>query len=155
MAKCGYSVVVGADVTLTAATAKSVLGIKSGAAFGLDLYKIGISFDGVSSTAVPVLVELCYCTWATNSPGTNSTSETPAQGYGRVLAHGITAASNWTTEPTVLSVLDEWKLHPQMGMKEWIPLDHTLDCAFGEGFVIRCTADAGVDARPSAFWNRI
>lgn len=153
--KCGYSVGVGADVSLSAGVAKSILGIKSGAAFGLDVYKLGVSFDGVSSTAEPVLLELCYATFATNSPGTNSTSETPVQGYGRVLAHGITAASNWTTEPTALTVLDEWKLHPQMSMKEWIPLDHTFDCAFGEGFVIRATAPAAVDTRPMLFWNRI
>lgn len=154
MAKAGYSVGVGADVTLSAATIKTVLGVKSGAAFGLDLYKLGISFDGIVSTAEPVLVELCYCTWATNGPGTNSTSETPIQGYGRVLAHGVTAASNWTSEPTVLTVLDEWKLHPQMGMKEYIPLGQTFDCALGEGFAIRCTAPATVDCRPMLFWER-
>jgi hypothetical protein len=154
MAKCGYTVAVGADVALAAATAKTVLGVKSGAAFGLDLQKISVTFDGVTSTAEPVLVELCYSTWATNSPGTNSTSETEVQVYGRVIADGTTAASNWTAEPTALTVLDEFLIHPQTGLKEYIPLGFTPDCAVDHGFVIRCTAPAIVNCRAGLWWER-
>src|SRR5687768_9151857 len=87
MAKAGYSIVTGAAVALSAATAKSVLGVRGNAAFGIDLKKFSVAFDGTSATATPVLVEICYATFATNAPGTNSTSVTPTQNYGRTIAH--------------------------------------------------------------------
>lgn len=156
MAKAGYSAPTGAAVALSAATAKSVLGVKSGSAFGVDLKKIRVSFDGVTSTAVPVLVELCYATFATNAPGTNSTSVTPAQVYGRTIAHGVTAARNWTSEPTVLTVLDEWLLTPNGGLAVYdIPLGDTPDCAVSEGFAVRLTAPATVNARATLWWERL
>jgi len=149
MAKAGYSVVTGGAIALTAATAKTILGVKSHANFGLDLIMCSVAFDGVSGTAVPVLVEVCYNTWATNGPGTNSTSVTPVQEYGRVLTVGFTAGKTWTAgnEPTVLSVLDEFLVHPQSGFKEWRPLGQTPDSALGEGFSLRVTAPAIVNVR--------
>lgn len=155
MAKTGYSVPTGGAVALTAATAKTILGVKSGSAFGVDLKKFSVSFDGVTATAVPVLIEVCYCTWATNAPGTNSTSVTPTQTYGRVIAHGVTAAKTWTTEPTALTVLREFLLTPAGGtvMYDW-PLGDTWDCALSEGFALRCTAPAAVNVRATLDWER-
>lgn len=147
-----YTVAAGADVALVATTAKSVLGWRAGASFALMLKMISITFDQSGSAAPtnePVLVELCTCTFATNAPGTNSTSETPAQWNGRVLTHGTTAASNWTAEPTVLTVEDEWLIHPQSGMKEYYPLGDEPDTALNEGFVLRVTAPNAVNCRPA------
>ena len=148
-----YKVDSGADIALTAATAKSVLGIRAGSAFALDLAMWGVSFNASGSTAPtaePVLCELCYCTFATNNtPGTNNTSETPIQLAGRATAHGMTAMSNWTAEPTVLTVLDEYKCHPQQGFKEFMSLGQEFDTALNEGFVIRLTAAAAVSCRPT------
>lgn len=155
MAKAGYSVVTTADVALTAATAKSIIGVLSGASFGVDLIGVRVAFDGVSGSAEPVTVEVCYCTFATNPPGTNSTTRTPAQGYGRVLAHGVTAASNWTTEPTVITVLDEFLIHPQSGAWVDLPLGTSYDSDLSDGFVIRCTAPAAVNARATLKWERM
>jgi hypothetical protein len=59
MAKCGYSVTTGGAVALAAATAKSILGIRSGSTFGLEWIKGGVYFDSGSSSAVPVTVEFC------------------------------------------------------------------------------------------------
>jgi len=152
---------VGADVSLTANTTKSILGVKSGAAFGLKLKKISLGARGSGSTAptaVPLLVEVCYATFATNGPGTNSTSETPAQTYGRVIAHGVTAASEWSAEPTVLTVLDEYALHVQQMMKEGLPFSEEYDCAVAEGFVLRVTNPTGnptVVMRPMFHWERV
>ena len=155
MAKAGYSIVTGGAVALSAATAKSILGVRSHANFGLDLKKVRVGFDGVTATAVPVLVELCYATFATNAPGTASTSVTPLQEYGRSIAVGATAAKNWTTEPTVLTVLDEWLLTPNGGLVlyDW-PLGDTPDCAVSEGWVIRCTAPATVNVRAAMHYER-
>jgi hypothetical protein len=152
MAKCGYSVPTGGTVALAAATTKTVLGVKGHANFGLDLKKARIGFDGVTASAVVVTVELCYCTFATNSPGTASTSITPAQGYGRVTAAGFTAAKNWTAEPTAITVLDEITLDPNKGLLVYdFPLGDTPDSAVAEGFVYRCTAPAAVNLR-GTFW---
>lgn len=149
--KTGYSCNTEAAVALAAATAKSILGVKGNAAFGVDLIGLSVSFDGVTTSAVPVLVELCYATFATNSPGTNSTSVTVDTAYGRQVASGFTAARNWTSEPTVLTPIKELLLSPDgnaNGPLVWdIPRDRTPDSAFAEGFVIRCTAPAIVNVR--------
>lgn len=156
MATTGYSIVTGADVALAAGTAKSVLGIRGNAAFGVDLKKLEIGFDGVTASAVPALVELCYCTYATNAPGTNSTSVTPVQSYGRLLTHGFTAARAWTTEPTVLTPMREWKLSPAGGlMVIEFPLGDTPDAGFSEGFVLRVTAAAVVNVRAGMTFERL
>lgn len=152
-----YGAAAGADVALVAATVKSVLGIKAHANSGLLLKMVSIAFDGSGSSAPtnePILVEVCYSTWATNSPGTNSTSETPAQLSGRVMTVGATAASNWSAEPTALTVLDEYLLHPQSGIKEYLPLGDEFDSTLAEGFVLRVTAPNAVNCRPGMRFSR-
>src|SRR6266571_8703689 len=113
MSKAGYTAPHVATATaLAAGTAKSVIGVSGTANFGVDLTKFRLSFDGVTASAIPVLVELCYATFATNPPGTNSTSITVQQEYGRSIVAGFTAAYAWTAanEPTVLTTLDNWTL---------------------------------------------
>jgi hypothetical protein len=133
------------SVSLTGATAKTVIGAKAHANSGLLLLGYSLGFDGVSASAVPGLVEICYCTWATNSPGTASTSITPAQTLGRTLTAGFTAGYNWTTEPTALTVLRRYNTSPNSAtiLWEW-PLGTEPDCALAEGFAIRCTFPASV-----------
>lgn len=150
-----YSAVTGGAVALAAATAKTILGAKAHANSGLLLKKIKIGFDGVTASAVPVLVEVCYCTWATNSPGTNSSSVTPLQKNGRALTVGFTAGKTWTTEPTVLTTLDEILLPAFMGAALYdIPLGDEYDSNLAEGFAIRCTAPAIVNVRATMDLSR-
>lgn len=151
-----YTGVTGGAIALTAATAKSILGAKAHANSGLLIRSIRVGFDGVTASAVPVLVETCYCTFATNSPGTASSSVTPAQGMGRVLAAGFTMGKTWTTEPTAITVLDESLITPNGGTAWYdVPLAAEYDCALGEGFVIRCTAPASVNVRATLAVSRI
>lgn len=140
MAKTGYTIVSASNALVNGT--KSMLGVAGNAAFGIDLRKIEVAFDG-SATATPIIVELCAATFATNPPGTNSTSVTAAQAYGRVTASGVTAAQNWSAEPTVLTVLKSYLLTPNGGLliEEFAP-DHGFDSAPSQGFVIRCTATA-------------
>lgn len=155
MAKAGYTASTGTAVALSAATAKSVIGVAGAATFGCDLKKFRIGFDGVTASAVPVLVELCYATFATNGPGTNSTSLTVVQTYGRAITAGFTAARNWTVEPTVLTPIDNWTLTPNGGLVIYdIPLGDTPDSAVSEGFVLRCTAPAGVNVQAALAFER-
>lgn len=156
MSAVGYSIVTGGAVALTAATAKTILGAKAHANSGLQLKKFWIAFDGVTGSAVPVLVELGYCTFGANAPGTNSSSVTPAQAYGRALTAGFTAGKTWTTEPTTITVLSEWLLTPNGGLVGYdYPLGTEPDTALGEGLILRCTAPATVNVRGSMFFERI
>lgn len=142
-------------VALTAATAKTVLGVKAHANSGLLLSFLSIGFDGVTASAVPVLIELCYCTWGANSPGTNSTSTTPRQKSGRALTAGFTSGKTWTTEPTTLTVIRDTLLTPNGGLVLLdVPLGKELDCALGEGFALRVTAPAIVNVRATAEVSR-
>lgn len=135
-------------VALGAATAKTIVGVKGHANSGILLSGLRIGFDGVTASAVPVLIELCYNTWATNGPGTNSTSTTPRQCNGRALAAGFTSGKTWTSEPTALTVVDDWLLTPNGGLILLdIPLGKEYDSALAEGFSIRCNAPAAVNVR--------
>jgi hypothetical protein len=148
MSKCGYAISTEGEVALTATTARSVLGVRAGSAVGIDLQAIEVDFDGVTSSAEPVLCELCYATFATNAPGTNSTGTSERQLYGRAVTADFTGAHSWTTEPTVLTVLKPWALDPNKGLflREF-SLGKTFDSAVSEGFVLRLTAPANVGCR--------
>lgn len=154
MAKSGYAITTGGQSAVTS-TPACALGVKGNAAFGVDLKGFWVDFDGVTSSNVPALVELGAVTFATNSPGTNSTSVTPTQLYGRLLTHGFTAAKTWTTEPTVITVLDAFALDPNKGLfrYDW-PLGETPDSALAEGFVLRITATNNVNIRAGMRFER-
>ena len=105
---------------------------------------------------MPVLVELGYCTWATTSPGTNSTSTTPRQRSGRVLTAGFTSGKTWSTEPTVITVGHDFILTPNGGVVLYdFPLGTEPDTALAEGWVLRCTAPATVNVRAVLSVTRI
>src|SRR6266571_3010821 len=106
MARSLYTCLTEGDVASAAAsTAKTIIGVKAHANSGIDLQGFWISQSGVVASDGPTLIEICYCTWATNSPGTNSSSTTPNQISGRVLTAGFTSGKTWTGEPTALTVL--------------------------------------------------
>jgi hypothetical protein len=155
MSKAGYTAASAAGVALAPATAKSVIGVLAPAQFGVDLTKLRISFDGATSTAIPVSIEICQATFATNAPGTNSTTIAPTQVYGRSIVAGFTAASNWTAEPTVLVVVDAFTLAAYGGTVIWdMPFGASYDNAVSVGFAIRCTAAAAVNCRPTIGFER-
>lgn len=156
MAACGYSIVTGGAVALSAATTKSVIGVKAHTNSGIQLKGFSLAFDGVTASAVPVLVEVCYCTFGTNAPGTNSTSLTPFNSYGRELTAGFTAGKNWTAEPTTVTTIKEFLIPAYNGAFAFqFPLGQEPDTALGEGLLIRCTAPASVNVRASMDVERI
>jgi hypothetical protein len=155
MATTGYSAVTQADVALAAATAKSIIGVNAPAQFGASIQGFQVSFNGVTASAVPVLVELCQATFATNAPGTNSTSATVQQDRGRSITAGFTAAYNWTTEPTVLTVIENFLITPNAGSLLYdYPLEREPDNAVSTGFVLRLTAPAVVSCRATLKFGR-
>jgi hypothetical protein len=158
MAKAGYSAQTGAAVALVAATAKTILFVTATANFGMDWKKYRLSFDGVTASAIPVFVELNYNTAATNSTaGTgNTTVGTPNQVYGRAITAGFTGGYNCTSEPTVQSNVDAYLLTPNGGTIVYdCPLGDVPDAAVSNGFAMRMTAPAAVNARASMFFEHV
>lgn len=122
---------------------KSVLGIAADPFDGIALVRWSLSVadrSSVSSGFSPILVEVCLATYATNPPGTNSTSRTAAvaQTYGRRpgTPSGYAAAENWTVEPTALTVFFEPLLPAESGT---VALDCRYEAPPNQGFVIRAT----------------
>lgn len=156
MAKAGYNLSTGAAVALAAATAKTVLCVIAPAQFGIDLKKVRVAFDGVTASAVPVLCELMTSTLATNStPGTNNSTGTVVQTYGRSITAGFTGFYASTSEPTTLTAFSTFLLTPVGGLLfyDW-PLGDTPDTAVSAGIVLRCTAPATVNVRAEFSFER-
>lgn len=148
-----YALTTTAAAALSAGVAKTILAVRGGAAFGLRLRKWAIGFDGVTASAVPVLVDLCY--WSGAGAGT-STAATPVQTGGRVIAHGVGGSGqNFTVEPTALTVIKQVLLTPNGGLLvEEFGLDSEPDSDVLTGFAIRCNAPAAVNARATLEWAR-
>lgn len=147
-----YSVNTAGAISLTAATAKSVMAIINSATGLLRIVELSIGFNGASSTAVPVLVELCKSTQATN--GTAGTSHTIVQVGGPTRTANATAYRNYTSEPTVLSTTHRWLVHPQTGIYMQFPLGREPEqVTASNAYVMRITAPAGVDCQGHMHWE--
>ena len=110
----GYVVKTGTTATaLVAATAKTVVNLISGAADSPLVTELSIGFDGVTASAVPVLVDFGYSTQAT--AGTPGTSPTPTLIRGRGTA-GSTSAVDYSVEPTALTAFKHWLVTPNGGL---------------------------------------
>ena len=110
----GYVVKTGTTATaLVGATAKTVVNLIAAATKSALVTEFSISFDGVTASAVPVLVDLGYSTQAT--AGTPGTSPTPTQIRGRGTA-ALTAAVDYSAEPTALTAFKHWLVTPNGGL---------------------------------------
>lgn len=139
-----YSIVTPA-VALVAATAKTVVGVVSGAADDTTMTEFVISFDGVTASAIPVLVELCN--YDATTPGTKTTG-TAAQVAGRISGTGTAVYHTYTVEPTVLVVIYSWNVTPNGGLLDiMFPLGREPVTDIAKGLVLRCTAPAAVNCR--------
>ena len=132
------------------AGAKTVLNVIAGANQSVSVLEWGVSFDGVTSSAVPATVELCQSTQA--GAGTSGGS-VPAivQVTGRTLTAQHTSGHNYTAEPTTLTVIEQIYLSQYMGtvVKQY-PLGLEPETDFSGGTVkaiaIRINVTANVNA---------
>jgi hypothetical protein len=145
-----YSAEVGAPVALVAATAKTVLSVIAPAQFGVDLRKYRIGFDGVTASAIPVVVELV--TWTTDGTGT---AGTVVQTSGRSITAGFTTKYNYSAEPTTATLIDRFTLTPNGGTIVYdFPYGDSPDTAVSNLIGIRCTAPAAVNVNATAWFSR-
>lgn len=140
----GYGLSSG-SVALAAATAKTTALVIGHANEITRLTALDVSFDGISGTGVPVLVELVRSTLAT--AGTPGSSPTPVQLRGLARACRATAGVNYTAEPTVLTQLKAWLIHPQSGKDYQFALGREIEVGNGIGIGVRITAAAIVNSR--------
>ena len=130
-----------AEIALTAATAKTVIQLVAASNHPVKLLGWGVFFDGTSSTAEPVVVELLRQTTA----GT-MTSLTPVKvDPGRDETLQTTAQHTATAEPTAGDVLARRNVHPQSGYEVMYPFGQEMIIPGGGRIGIRCTAPAGVN----------
>jgi hypothetical protein len=123
-----------------AGTVKSILGVAGNANFGVVLKELWVDFDGLTSSNNTVKLAIARCTFATNAPGTNSTTVTVKQSNGRHAATGFAAGKSWTAEPTVIETVaeEEFSLDPNKGLFRYPwPLGDEPDSALGEGWLLR------------------
>ena len=146
----GYVVKTGTTVTaLVAATAKTIVNLISGAADSPLVTEMSAGFDGVTASAVPVLVELGYSTQA--GAGTPGTSPTPTLIRGRGTA-GSSSGVDYSVEPTALTPFKHWLVTPNGGLlviQSPLGREAQPDLSGGtnKGIFLRCNAPANVNTR--------
>ncbi len=132
--------------------AKTVLNVIAPAANGIVLVAFEISFDGITASAVPALVEICQSTQATAGTSAGS-APTPVQIRGRVITSGTvpTTGHNYTAEPTVLTPVKQWYISPTNGLSLQFPLGREIECDPSGGTIkaiaLRVNVTANVNIR--------
>ena len=143
----GYVVSTIGSLALVAATAKTILNVIAAANGLIRIVEFSVSFDGVTATAVPAAVELCYSTQT--SAGTPGTTPTINQIRGPTRTVQATAAQNYSAEPTVLTVWKHWLVPVYNGLLVvQFPLGREPEeTVTADGLCLRITAPAVVNVR--------
>lgn len=109
------AVYVAKNTVFSAATgAKTALNVIAGANNFISVIEFGISFDGVTSSAVPATVDIFTSTQA--GAGTPGSSPTPIQTTGRTKTIQATSGINYTAEPTTLTAIESFFVPQFMGL---------------------------------------
>lgn len=150
-------------INLAAATALVVLDVAITAANRrIAVVEVGVSFNGISATAVPVIVRLVRTTVAPVGGGTITQAATPvdaASPASLCTAYMPTTASPGvyaTTAPTAGAVMRTWYVPPTSGLVLQFPLGQEPDSPgtpAAAGFGIQCVAPAIVAATSYLVWS--
>ncbi len=143
-------------VALVAATIKTVLQIATPSGSDIRLNGWGVSFDGVTGTAIPVICQLIDGDVGA-SVGTSLTPDPWDTGYPASSCVGGAALTgyNFGTEGVMTTVrqLDAQHVHPQSGYAVWWPEAHRPRVNVSRFLRIRCKAPAGVNVLPWINWQ--
>jgi hypothetical protein len=145
----GYRLVQGTVFAMTTGAKTAMMAIAP-TAYGLALSEFAVSFDGVTASAVPALVELVRSTQA--GAGTSGVSMTVTQVRGNVVTatSTVTGGSNYTAEPTTLTSIARWYIPQFMGAYTYqAPLGRETECdasgGTNKGLGVRITVTANVN----------
>lgn len=142
--------VVGGTPFAAVAGAKTLLMAIAPAGHGLALVEFAVSLDGVTSSAVPATLDVVQSTQA--GAGTSGVSPTITQVRGRGTGGSApTGGSNYTAEPTVLTVVKKFYIPQYNGMFILqLPLGREIECDSSGGTVkalgLRINVSANVNA---------
>lgn len=104
-----------AETLLASSSQKCLIRLIAPSSFQVKLKEWGVYFDGVASTAPPVVVQLCL----TDTSFGVYTAHTPFKRTGRPTAcQSVAQTMNTSSDPTIFSVLATREVHPQCGYQE-------------------------------------
>jgi hypothetical protein len=147
-----YSATTEGEEALAAATAETVIALHSTTACKPRIIEWGVTFDGTSATAEPVVVDVVRITAA---DGTSSTATEKAWDPDNPTSNS-TATHSYTAEPTKESQpLAKYEVPPTSGMVLQYPLGReiVLDNATTSAVGIVCTAPATVNVLAYIVWE--
>jgi hypothetical protein len=123
-------------VSLTAATTKTIVQIVPAANTPCRIVEIGVSFNGITTTDVPVLVQLLRQSTAGTSSSLTLIADQESSGKSAVA----TALKTFTVEPTTGNILRDWYVTPVAGLFViQFPLGREID-ALSSRIGLRCNA---------------
>lgn len=128
---------------LTASTAKTVIGILAPTNQCVKIFGLYVGFDSVNVAGGPALLELCTCTFATNSPAgpTNCSAATKNTTNGRPETIQTSAGKTWSAEPTVITVTRAFFVPTFMGAAVmYFPLAKEMFVPGAAGACLRITS---------------
>lgn len=144
------------EVALSAATTKTVLQVATPSTQDITVVSWGLSFDGISSVAEPVICELIdvdvAATVTSLTPEKYSDPNAPASlCVGGTSATGYNASAEGTIGASRL--LDAAEVHPQAGIIVQFPLGREPGVAVSRFLRLRCKAPAAVNVIPHIIWE--
>ena len=134
---------------------KTILQVAAGSADRLLITEIGVTFDGVNASAVPVVVNLQRQTTSGSGPGATITPILldPADGAAHASAVAGPTPGAWTTEPTAGDILRSWTVPPTSGLILQFPLDVQPRVGLSGRIALTINAPAAVDAVAYIEWT--
>jgi hypothetical protein len=143
--------------TVFAATAgaKTVLKLVTATSFIIQVHEIGISMDGVTSSAVPATVDVF--TSDETTAGTGSGTAVTSQIAGRVQAHGLTVTQNHSAEGTTLTSLKHWFVPQYMGVlviQNPLGMEEASPSDAADSIGVRINVTANVNVLAYIKWSR-
>jgi hypothetical protein len=141
------------EEALAAATAETVIALIGSTAVKGKLVEFGISFDGISATAEPVIVRMVR---TTADDGTSSAATEVQFSDPDNPTPNCAAKHSYSVEPTKASqAMATWHVHPQAGFIIQWPLGREpgLDNTTSNGIAFEVTAPAIVNCITYIAWE--
>lgn len=125
------------EVSLTAATAKTVLSLKAAANHRALVKSLKVFFKGIVTTDTPVKIRLVRIT-ADSGTGSAVTEVKVNEADNETIQ--CVGRHTFTVEPTIGDVIDTWEVHPQTGLVVFYPQGEELAIIGGNEFALEMTA---------------
>lgn len=124
-------------------TPKTILNVIAAANRAFKLVEVYIGFRGGTDAAdEPITVELCQSTNATAGTSAASVTAVATDGSDAQTVQS-TGGRHYTAEPTVLTVLKTWNVHPQTDRLIQLPLGREVKTNIADALALRGSIISG------------